>query len=65
MSEVARQARDVLARVIGDRPVDIHTVQAALADIQVLRPLDAYDEAVIHEAGETVLRLIETIRAAQ
>jgi hypothetical protein len=64
MSDVSRQARDALAKVMGDtsRPLDMATAQAALADIQMLRAVDAYDEAVIQEAGETILRLIESLR---
>jgi hypothetical protein len=65
MSDVSRQARDALARVLGDttRALDMNTALAALSVIQGLRPVDAYDEAVIQEAGETILRLIESLRA--
>jgi|HubBroStandDraft_6_1064221.scaffolds.fasta_scaffold453088_2 hypothetical protein len=64
MSDVSRQARDALAKVMVDtsRPLDMATAQAALVDLQGLRAVDAYDEAVIQEAGETILRLIESLR---
>jgi hypothetical protein len=67
MSDVSRQAREALAKVLNDasRPLEMTTAQAALADIQGLRPVDAYDEAVIQEAGETILRMIESLRARQ
>ena len=65
MSDVSRQARDALAKVLGDtsRALDMATALGALSVIQGLRPVDAYDEAVIQEAGETILRLIESLRA--
>ena len=64
MSDVSQKARDALAKVMGDtsRRLDMRTAQEALADIQGLRPVDAYDETVIQEAGETILRLIESLR---
>lgn len=64
MSDVSRQARDALSKVMSDtsRPLNMATAQSALADLQGLRAADAYDEAVIQEAGETILRLIESLR---
>ena len=64
MSEVSNQARATLSHLLADdgSRVDLGALQAALSEIQALQPRDAYDESVVLEAGETVLRMIESFR---
>jgi hypothetical protein len=67
MSQVSNRAREALAKVLADpeTTIDLTKLQAALLEVQSLRPADAYDEAVVFEAGETVLRMIESVRRGQ
>jgi hypothetical protein len=64
MSEVSNQARAALAELLADdtRRATVASLQTALQQIQALQPRDAYDESVVFEAGETVLRMIESFR---
>lgn len=61
VSDVAGRARElagrVLPRVKTQDPPTPADVAAALAELRQLAPVDAHDEAALHEVGEILLRL--------
>ena len=69
MSNVAPRARQIAGQLLPqDRrtvPPTVKAVEAALETLRGLRAVDAHDEIAMHEAGETLLRLLEAARAYQ
>lgn len=67
MSDVASRARHIAARLLPEAPTRTPPhradIDAALAELVELTPIDAHDEAALHEASQTLMRLREATEA--